>query len=56
MSQTILMAAAAVNLVLVACFITASKFGHIMVFQFFPILFAFGIGVFAFARVMGWPI
>lgn len=53
---TILMLAAAVNFVTIACFINASGFFHVTVYQLMPMVLAIGLSIFAVARIMGWPI
>lgn len=56
MSQTILMAAAAVHLIAMASLVTARTHFYIFVFQFYPVVLAFWLGSLAVARLMGWPI
>ena len=56
MIQTVLMLAAALNLIAVACFTTAHSFLHIMLLQFVPVVLALSLGLFGFARIMGWPV
>lgn len=56
MAQTIIMFAAALNLVGMACFINAQRLHLVLLYQFLPVTFAVGLSIFAFARVMGWPI
>lgn len=56
MTQTIIMFAAAVNLIGVSCLINANRFYLIFLCQFLPVTLAIGLSIFAFARVMGWPL
>jgi hypothetical protein len=56
MMQTFIMFAAAVQLIAVACAINAHTFWATIIYQFGPITLALGLGIFGFARIMGWPI
>lgn len=55
MSQTILMATAALQFVVVACFVNATTPLNIAVFKVYSLVLAFGLGCMAFGRFMGWP-
>lgn len=56
MALTVLLAAAAVHFVAIACLFNPSRAFHIFVFQFYPGVLALGLACFAFGRIMGWPI
>ncbi len=56
MTQTYLMAAAAIHFVAIACLFSPTRLFHILVFQFYPGVLALGLACCAFGRFMGWPI
>jgi hypothetical protein len=56
MTQTVIMFAAAFNLIVIASFVNANRAWLVLFGQVTPIALALGLGIFGFARIMGWPI
>lgn len=56
MFQIVIMAAAAVQVVGVACYVVPARPYHVFFLQFTPTVTAAGLSVLAFGRYMGWPI
>lgn len=56
MTQTIVMACAALQLVGVACYVSTHRPLHVLFLQFTPVTLALLLSVIAFGKFMGWPV